>query len=85
MTTHNKQKHLGNVFGNWTAIEDLEGEIWKDVPEYEGLYQVSNKGRIKRNNHLIKPVVQKTGYLNVSLCKNGINKTYRVHKLIAKV
>ena len=66
-------------------IEDLEGEIWKDLPEYEGLYQASNKGRIKRNNHLIKLIIQKTGYLNVSLCKNGISKTCRVHKLIAKI
>lgn len=71
-----------NIF---KEIEDLEGEIWKDLPEYEGLYQASNKGRIKRNNHLIKPVIQKTGYLNVSLCKNGISKTCRVHKLIAKI
>ena len=54
-----------------TEIIDLEGEIWKDLPEYEGLYQASNKGRIKRNNHLIKLIIQKTGYLNVSLCKNA--------------
>lgn len=66
-------------------IEDLDGEIWKDLPEYAGLYQVSSKGRIKRDNHLIKPVIQKTGYLCISLCKNGVSKTYRVHKLIAKV
>jgi len=71
-----------NIF---EGIEDLDGEIWKDLPEYEGLYQVSNKGRIKRDNHLIKPIIQKTGYLCISLCKNGISKTYRVHKLIAKV
>lgn len=71
-----------NIF---KEIKDLEGEIWKDLPEYEGLYQASNKGRIKRNNHLIKLIIQKTGYLNVSLCKNGISKTCRVHKLIAKI
>ena len=29
------------------GIKDLEGEIWKDVPNYEGLYQISNKGRVK--------------------------------------
>ena len=32
-------------------IENLEGEIWKDVVGYEGLYQVSNKGRVKSNNY----------------------------------
>lgn len=31
----------------WLSLEDLEGEVWKDVVGYEGLYQVSNYGRIK--------------------------------------
>ena len=34
-------------------IEDLENEIWKTIPEYNGRYQVSNMGRVKsfsRNN-----------------------------------
>lgn len=31
----------------WLQLEDLEGEIWKDVVEYEGLYEVSNLGRIR--------------------------------------
>ena len=29
------------------SLEDMEGEIWKDIEGYEGLYQVSNMGRIK--------------------------------------
>lgn len=31
----------------WLSLEDFEGEVWKDIPEYEGYYQVSNMGRIK--------------------------------------
>ena len=29
------------------SLEDMEGEIWKDIEGYEGLYQVSNMGRVK--------------------------------------
>ena len=31
----------------WLSLENFEGEIWKDIPDYEGWYQVSNMGRIK--------------------------------------
>lgn len=31
----------------WLSLEDFEGEVWKDIPGYEGWYQVSNMGRIK--------------------------------------
>lgn len=36
----------------WLSITDLEGEVWKDVVGYEGLYQVSNYGRIKSLNRV---------------------------------
>ena len=29
------------------SLEDLPNEVWKDIPNYEGLYQVSNLGRVK--------------------------------------
>lgn len=65
-----------------TAVYD--GEI------YEGLYKVSNLGRILSldYNHtgkpgLMNPHETKKGYLNVQLWKNGERKTYRVHRLIA--
>lgn len=31
----------------WLSLEDFEGEVWKDIPDYEGWYQVSNMGRIR--------------------------------------
>ena len=29
-------------------VQDLPNEIWKDIKGYEGWYQISNKGRVKR-------------------------------------
>lgn len=59
-------------------------EIWKDIPNYEGLYQVSNLGRIKNNKKIRKLTLRKDGYLHIPLRKNGINKFYLVHQIVAK-
>ena len=59
-------------------------EIWKDVEGYEGLYKVSNLGRIfgiKRNG-VLKP--GKGRYDFVVLCKNGVRHEISVHRLVAK-
>jgi hypothetical protein len=65
-------------------------EIWKDVPEYEGIYQVSNLGNVRslnyNNNKKTKEICKKkhkTGYLNVVLCKNSEKKNKGVHRLVA--
>lgn len=60
-------------------------EIWKDVKGYEGLYKVSNLGRVKaiRNNLIRKPRAGRHGYLYVNLCKNGVHKTFKIHRLVA--
>ena len=61
-------------------------EIWKDCKGYEGLYQVSNLGRvwnIKLQRYL-KGSYDKDGYIKVYLtAKNGKCKTERVHRLVA--
>lgn len=63
-------------------------EIFKDVPGYEGLYQVSNLGRVKslhyQKEKILKPSEQKWGYLNVHLCKNGKRRTFKIHRLVAE-
>lgn len=70
-------------------------EVWKtavyDGEIYEGLYKVSNLGRILslNYNHTGKPGLMKTfedkdGYLQVKLCKNKETKKCIVHRLIAE-
>lgn len=71
----------------------MENEIWKDVPEYEGLYQISNLGNIKslsrRNKNrinqekLMKLKLNSSGYYQVWLCKNNKDKGFFVHRLVA--
>ena len=65
-------------------------EIWKDIEGYEGLYQVSNQGRVKSLDYhctgkerTLKQQITR-GYYQVRLCKNGEQKFYRVHRLVAK-
>ena len=70
------------------GLEDLEGEVWKDIIDYEGIYQGSNFGRIKSFNKgkiiILKPLLQKDGYLTVNLFKNRKQKTCKIHIVIAK-
>lgn len=66
-------------------------EIWKDVKEYEGLYQVSNFGRVKsfprngtiKQERMLKQTIDNNGYLIVGLHKNNTAKKVCVHWLVA--
>lgn len=60
-------------------------EIWKDIEGYEGLYQVSNMGRVRslRRNIILKSKIERNGYERVRLCTNNIPKDYSVHRLVA--
>lgn len=64
-------------------------EIWKDVLEYEGLYQVSNLGRVRslynRNIKILKAQKNKNGYLHLGLKKDGKVKNFLVHCLVWEV
>ena len=72
-------------------------EVWKDVPGYEGLYQVSNMGRVKsldryvptrwgtptfRKGVMLKPKYSCHGYAIVSLCKKGEIKDMAIHRIV---
>ena len=63
-------------------------EIWKDIDGYEGLYQISNKGRVKRlykaSERILKPRDNGRGYLRVHLTKENTSKHIRVHRLVAR-
>lgn len=60
-------------------------EIWRDIKDYDGLYQVSSYGRVRSliTNRILKQGNVSSGYLAVILCKNGKKKTYLVHRLVA--
>tara|TARA_R110000764_G_scaffold187293_2_gene272692 strand:+ start:389 stop:877 length:489 start_codon:yes stop_codon:yes gene_type:complete len=62
-------------------------EEFKDIPNHEGLYQVSNLGRVKsfkgKTERILKPTASKGCYLHVGLNKDGKRKTIRVHQLVA--
>lgn len=61
-------------------------EIWKDIEGYEGLYQVSNFGRVKRvtTGRILKGGKDRGGYLRITLCKNGVTSTKTIHRLVAQ-
>lgn len=63
-----------------------ETEEWKDVVGYEGLYKVSNLGNVKNclSGRILKLCNDKDGYKILNLYKNGVRKTYRVHRLVSK-
>lgn len=63
-------------------------EEWKDVKGYEGLYKISNLGRLKRlyknGKERIKVLrKRRDGYYDVDLCKNGKHKRVTIHRLVA--
>ena len=63
-------------------------EEWRDVVGYEGLYQVSDQGRVKslkwNKERILKPSMDKDGYLLVTLCAGGKPKTLKVHRLVCE-
>lgn len=70
-------------------------EIWKDIPGYENLYQVSNFGNVKSyvpsnkhfgtKCHLLKPTPNDSGYLVVTLYANQTRRKFLIHRLVAEV
>ena len=66
-------------------------EHWKAIDGYEGLYEVSDLGRVKSlgNNKsgkekILKPGKNTGGYLQVNIYKDGHVKTVRIHRLVAE-
>lgn len=75
--------------------EELNNEEWRDIEGYEGMYQVSNLGRIKRlplgkqwpcrqtHNNIRKYKKSNSGYFVVNLSKQNKVKFHFVHRLVA--
>lgn len=82
---------------NPSNLISLPNEIWKDINDYEGIYQVSNLGRVKSLHRKVKH--SRSGYItikwkfsklkkdgwydSVGLYKNGIEKRILIHRLVA--
>ena len=64
-------------------------EIWKDIKGYEDKYKISNLGRVKSlkgkplKGKILSIYKDKFGYVCVRLSKDNIQRTYRVHRLVA--
>lgn len=62
-------------------------EEWKDIPEYEGLYQISNLGNVKSlkfgKEKQLRLNASSNDYLITRLCKNNKPATFKVHQLMA--
>lgn len=79
-------------------MEIKSEEIWKDVVGYEGLYQISNFGRLKHlafiltnicgvhnvKERLVHPHIQNNGYYLCDLYKNNIRKNVLLHRIVAE-
>ena len=73
----------------------MKNEEWRDVVGYEGLYQVSDQGRVKsleRKNclgrtvkeRILKSRTNRYGYMEVNLCAGGKRKVFAVHRLVCQ-
>ena len=79
-------------------MENNESEEWRSIDGYEGLYEVSNLGRVRSLDRyesngngirlfrgiLLKPQKTRKGYLHVGLNKKGKTIIARIHRLVAK-
>lgn len=74
-------------------------EQWRNIEGYEGLYQVSDEGRVKSlhreivykdgrkkviEERILHNILSDLGYYHVMLSKDGSPKRYKVHRLVAK-
>lgn len=73
----------------------MNEEIWKNIDDYEGLYQISSIGKLKRTEgydsrghyrkeKILKPKIDKDGYYEYALSKNGKVRYFRAHRLVAE-
>ncbi len=63
-------------------------EIWKDIKNYEGFYQVSNLGRVKslhfNKEKILRYNTKANEYISIILCKHSKHFSTRIHQLVAK-
>lgn len=85
-----KNGAVSDMFAAITDEHDLPNEEWRPVKEYEGLYEVSSLGRVRRVNkhgahtYVLRQVIRPNGYLYVHLSKDGVARSVSVHRLVAE-
>jgi len=71
----------------WLSLEDFDGEVWKDINAYKGVYMVSNMGRVKSLKNKSRKILKFSkwmDYYRVKLSVEGILKDFSVHRLVAE-
>lgn len=60
-------------------------ETWKSVANYEGIYEVSDAGRLRRatDHKILKPFRTRNGYIHATLVKNGKKTQMLMHRVVA--
>ena len=65
------------------AFSEVQNERWLDVPGYEGLYEVSDLGRVRNSRGtVLKDRILWTGYNRAALNKNGCAKSHFIHRIV---
>lgn len=68
----------------------MTGEEWRPVVGYEGLYEVSDQGRVRSlprhgtRGQILKPYVGNRGYPTVNPARDGENRTLPIHRIVAE-
>lgn len=92
---NNRNCHVSNI--EWIIPKNrrkhydtssIDGEVWKDIPGYEGLYMISSMGRIKsayskRILSLVPSGHKGKDYYVIALVRNGEKKNFPIHRLVA--
>lgn len=85
---------LKNGWKSPDTCPETDGEVWFPVEGYEGLYSVSDRGRIRREYSVrvgfrkglfvSKPIVSKAGYHRARFCRNGKIEWRTVHSVVCR-
>lgn len=79
-----------------SSVKITSSEIWRDIPGYEGMYQVSNQGSVRsltrkvwnytKPGRVLKPQAKPEGYLQISLSDGERTQKHAyIHRLVASV
>ena len=70
------------------SLDNIEGELWADIPCDPEFYKISTYGRVKSlkrgKEKILKPMLTKDGYLRIDLSKKCKVKSFLIHRLVAE-